>query len=61
MILEAGGHGNIRNRFDERLHFHILVFFVFRVSVVAVNVEIRAVVVLDVTDRFVKVVVNIRL
>ena len=61
LILEAGEHGNIRNRVDERLHFHILVFVAFRVSVVAVNVEIRAVVVLDVTDRFVKVVVNIRL
>ena len=61
MLLEAGEHGNIRNRVDERLHFHILVFVAFRVSVVAVNVEIRAVVVLDVTDRFVKVVVNIRL
>ena len=61
LILESGEHGNIRNRVDERLHFHILVFVAFRVSVVAVNVEIRAVVVLDVTDRFVKVVVNIRL
>ena len=59
LILEAGEHGNIRNRVNKRLHFHILVFVAFRAS--AVNVEIRAVVVLDVTKRFVKVVVNIRL
>ena len=61
LILEAGQHGNIRNRLDERLHFHILVLVVFRVGVITVNVEIRAVVVLDVTNRFVEVVVNIRL